>query len=72
MENIITIIVKRCIIIFKNNIINIANIANIANVANITNVANVANGAPGWRKEVYISRSVDPAEMTPGWPQASP
>ena len=35
MKNIITIIMKRYIIIFKNNITNIANIANIANVANI-------------------------------------
>jgi len=36
MGNIITIIVKRYIIIFKNNVINIANVANVANVANGT------------------------------------
>ena len=30
MENIITIIVKRYIIVFKNNITNVANVANIA------------------------------------------
>jgi len=41
MGNIITIIVKRYIIIFKNNIINIANIANIA------------NRAPGYVTEPY-------------------
>ena len=41
--NIITIIVKRYIIVFKNNIINIANIANITNIVNVINVANVAN-----------------------------
>ena len=37
------VIIKRYIIIFKNNIINITNIANIANITNVTNVANVAN-----------------------------
>ena len=53
IENIITIIVKRYIIIFKNNIINITNITNITNIANIANItditdiANVANMAPG-------------------------
>ena len=51
--DIITIIIKRYIIVFKNIIINITNITNIANIANITNitnitdVANVANMAPG-------------------------
>ena len=47
IENIITIIVKRYIIVFKNNITNITNIANIANITNIANVANVANMAQG-------------------------
>jgi len=37
MGNIITIIVKRYIIIFKN----------VINIVNVANVANVANGAPG-------------------------
>ena len=36
---IITIIVKRYIIVFKNNITNIANIANVANAANAANMA---------------------------------
>jgi len=44
MGNIITIIVKKKIIIFKNNVINIANIANITNIANVANVANRALG----------------------------
>ena len=35
IENIITIIVKRYIIIFKNNITNITNVANVANIANM-------------------------------------
>ena len=39
--NIITIIVKRYIIVFKNIIINITNITNVANVANIANIANI-------------------------------
>ena len=44
IKNIITIIVKRYIIVFKNIIINIANIANVANVVNVVNIANIALG----------------------------
>ena len=43
IKNIITIIVKRYIIVFKNNI----NITNIANITDIANIANIANMAPG-------------------------